>query len=94
MAYTIINYVLLFLSFYTYVLIARVLMSWVPDVERTSFGRALYKITEPYLGIFRRFIPPLPLGGAYLDLSPIVAIFAWSFVESGAARVLQWLFLS
>ncbi|MFD2170794.1 YggT family protein [Tumebacillus lipolyticus] len=93
MVYQIISYVLLAMKFYTYVLIARVLMSWVPDVERTSFGRVLYRITEPYLGIFRRFIPPLPLGGGYMDFSPIIAIFAWSFVIEGVAIVLKWLFL-
>lgn len=93
MALQVIVYISTILGFYTYVLIARVLMSWVPDVERTSFGRILFKLTEPYLGIFRRFIPPLPLGGGYLDLSPIVGIFAWSFVQSGVVLVLQWLFL-
>ena len=79
------------LELYSYVLIARVLMSWVPDVERTSIGRFLVRITEPYLGFFRRFIPPLPLGGGYLDLSPIVAIFAWHFVTVGVLNVLSWI---
>ncbi|ASS75839.1 hypothetical protein CIG75_13185 [Tumebacillus algifaecis] len=86
-----IGYVVLALELYRYVLIARVLMSWVPDVERTSFGRILYKVTEPYLSIFRRIVPPLPLGGGYIDLSPIVAIFAWLFVQSGVVMVLKWL---
>jgi YggT family protein len=91
MEYTIINYVLKAMEIYSWIMIARILMSWVPDVERTSFGRILVKITEPYLGLFRRFIPPLPLGGGYLDFSPIVAIFAWSFVKAGVANVLSWL---
>jgi YggT family protein len=84
-------YVARVLELYSYVLIARVLMSWVPDVERTSIGRFLIRITEPYLGLFRRFIPPLPLGGGYLDFSPVVAIFAWSFVTMGAVNVLGWI---
>lgn len=87
----VVYWIMLLMHYYTYVLIARILMSWVPDVERTSFGQILVKITEPYLGIFRRFIPSIPLGGAYLDLSPIVAIFAWNFVESGVARLLSML---
>jgi len=33
--------------------------------------RFLYDVCEPYLRIFRRFIPPL----GPLDISPIVAIF-------------------
>ncbi|HEU4965533.1 MAG TPA: YggT family protein [Bacilli bacterium] len=75
------------MGIYSYIIIARILMSWVPDVERTAFGRILYKITEPYLGIFRRFIPSIPLGGAYLDLSPIVAIIAWNLARSGVASL-------
>lgn len=36
----------------------------------------LREVSEPYLGIFRRFIPPL----GPLDLSPIVAIFVLNIV--------------
>lgn len=89
---TIFYWIMTIVHYYTYVLIARILMSWVPDVERTKFGEILVKITEPYLGIFRRFIPSIPLGGAYLDVSPIVAIFAWNFVESGLGRLLATIF--
>jgi YggT family protein len=69
---------------YQYILIARILMSWVPDMERTSLGQLLYKITEPYLSIFRRFVPPL----GFIDLSPIVAIFALYLIQLGLLRVL------
>ena len=31
--------------------------------------------TDPYLNLFRRFLPPLGAGGMSLDLSPIVGIF-------------------
>jgi len=76
--------------YYQFVLIARVLMSWVPDIERTKVGEILYKLTEWYLGLFRRFIPSLPLGGGYLDFSPIVALLAWQFVDDGVLIVLRW----
>ncbi len=89
MSYTIISYVMMAMKVYSWLLIARILMSWVPDVENSKVGRFLVSVTEPYLGIFRRFIPPLPLGGAYLDLSPIVAIFAWSFVREGVLQILK-----
>ena len=38
----------------------------------------LREVSEPYLGIFRRFIPPL----GPLDLSPIVAILVLQIVGS------------
>ena len=32
-------------------------------------------VTDPYLNLFRRFLPPVRMGPGALDLSPIVAIF-------------------
>ena len=51
------------------------LTSWVrlpysPTLNRIQ--RFLYDVCEPYLRLFRRFLPPL----GPLDLSPIVAVFA------------------
>jgi YggT family protein len=39
----------------------------------------LRDVTEPYLGLFRRFIPPL----GPLDLSPLVAILVLTIVGRG-----------
>jgi YggT family protein len=61
------------LSLYTVILIARIILSWVlmawsPPPGMTPLIRVVYDLTEPILGFFRRYIPPV--GG--LDLSPIV----------------------
>ncbi len=32
------------------------------------------EVTNPYLNVFRRFLPPIGGGGFALDLSPILAI--------------------
>jgi YggT family protein len=32
------------------------------------------EVTDPYLNIFRRFIPPIGGGGFALDLSPMLAM--------------------
>ena len=45
----------------------------------------LRDVCEPYLGFFRRFIPPL----GPIDLSPIVAIFVLQIVGGIIARVIQ-----
>ena len=34
----------------------------------------LYDATEPYLRLFRRYLPPVRLGNAALDLSPMVGL--------------------
>ena len=37
-------------------------------------------MTDPYLNIFRRFIPPIRLGPGALDISPIIAIVVLTLV--------------
>ncbi len=64
-------------------------MSWVPAAQNSAIGRMLEKVCEPYLGIFRKFIPPLGM----IDISPIVAIFMLNFIERGLVIVIQKIFL-
>lgn len=57
---------------YYLVLIARIILSWTtmfwsPPSFLTPVIRVVYDLTEPVMGLFRRYIPPV--GG--LDLSPI-----------------------
>ena len=54
-------------------------MSWVPSIKESGFGQMISKITDPYLDIFRRFIPPIGM----IDISPIVAIFTLSLASQG-----------
>lgn len=59
-------------QFYGFLIFAYVVMSWFPV---RGIGADIYQVigslVEPYIGIFRRIIPPM---GA-LDLSPMVAYF-------------------
>ena len=43
-------------------------------------------MTDPYLNLFRRFIPPVRMGAGALDLSPIVATFLLIIVGSIVAE--------
>ena len=45
----------------------------------------LRDVCEPYLSIFRRFIPPL----GPLDLSPIIGIFVLNIVGGIIARLIR-----
>jgi YggT family protein len=63
---------------YLVLIIIRVLLTWVP---RLPYNRALRasvgfieEVTDPYLNLFRRFLPPIGGGGFALDLSPILGI--------------------
>lgn len=62
---------------YTLMLFARILGSWIPELQRTRFMHFIAFYTDPYLNFFRRFIPPLGM----IDLSPIVAFISLSILE-------------
>lgn len=73
---------------YTIALVIYILMSWVPSMRDTKFGQFLAVIVEPYLGFFRKFIPPLGM----IDISPIVALFALNLIRSGVISILIFIF--
>ncbi|MEQ8462746.1 YggT family protein [Coleofasciculus sp. E1-EBD-02] len=66
-----------FLYIYLSLIVVRILLNWFPTIEwMNQVAGFLSPITDPYLNIFRSFIPPL--GG--LDLSPILAIFVLQLI--------------
>jgi YggT family protein len=66
-----------FLTIYFYLLIVRILLTWFPNVNwMNQIASFLSPITDPYLNIFRSFIPAI--GG--LDLSPMLAILVLQVV--------------
>ncbi len=71
--------ILLGFQIYSFALIIYIFMSWFPGARESSFGIMLAKICEPYLEIFRKFIPPLGM----IDFSPIVAIIVLQLARSG-----------
>jgi YggT family protein len=56
---------------YVFLCAARVLMSWVPDLDAGKGGEILARATDPYLNWFRRF--KVLRSGAF-DFSPIAAL--------------------
>lgn len=73
-----------FIQIYLVLIFVRILLSWFQTADWAyRVMSVLSPITDPYLNIFRSFIPPL--GG--LDLSPILAILALQLVASLLAQV-------
>ena len=71
---SIVTFVDVFIWVYTLLLFAYILTSWIRLPYRPWLNRVqrfLYDVCDPYLRLFRRFLPPL----GPLDLSPMVAIF-------------------
>lgn len=74
----------IFLWIYSMMLIVRVLLTWFPTINwSTPPFSILSELTDPYLNLFRRIIPPI--GG--FDLSPILALFVLQFVSRAIAGI-------
>ncbi|MEF8794195.1 YggT family protein [Thiohalorhabdus sp.] len=70
-----------------WIVLIRVLMSWVSPDPANPLVRALYQVTDPILRPAQRLIPPI--GG--LDLSPIVVLLAIEFLRIFLVGSLQQL---
>lgn len=71
------------LTVYVLILIARIILSWIPiapDSPVSSVASVLFSVTEPVMAPLRRAIPPVRLGGAMLDLSPLILFFGIQFI--------------
>jgi uncharacterized protein YggT (Ycf19 family) len=67
------RFLVVFLWVYSLLILAYILSSWIrlpysPWLNRVQ--RFLYDVCDPYLRIFRRFVPPV----GPLDLSPMVGL--------------------
>ncbi|MBD2566983.1 MULTISPECIES: YggT family protein [Nostocaceae] len=82
--YLLFNTLATFVTFYSSLLIIRVLLTWFPQINwyNQPFA-ALSQITDPYLNLFRSIIPPL--GG--MDFSPMVAILLLQVLGSGLQAI-------
>ena len=69
------------LAIFTFLVYARVILSWFPANPNGAFGqisRIIYQVTDPVLLPVRR---ALPLVGP-LDLSPIVVVIGLSILQN------------
>jgi YggT family protein len=85
---TLASFVNVFLWVYILLLFAYILTSWVRLPYRPWLNRVqrfLYDVCDPYLRLFRRFLPPL----GPLDLSPMVAIIVLYIVQSVLVSLLE-----
>ncbi len=63
---------------YTILIAARIIATWFPKVAYHPVTLFIGKLTDPYLNLFRRIIPPI---GGRLDLSPMLAFFGLTLLE-------------
>lgn len=76
------------LDIYSTLLIVYILMSWFPNAYQSKFGQLLARICEPYIGVFRRIIPPIGM----ISISGIVALLVLQLAERGLNAIFAFLY--
>ena len=78
---------------YLVLIFIRIILSWIPRMPYNRYLAAFLQfvtdVTDPYLNIFRRFIPMVRLGPGGLDLSPIVATIVLIIVTDLVAGAIR-----
>jgi YggT family protein len=78
---------------YLVLIFIRIIMTWLPRIPYNRYLDMVLNfvrdVTDPYLNLFRRFMPPVRLGPGALDLSPIVATFVLIIVGSLVANAIR-----
>ncbi len=66
-------------NLYFFLIILRIFLSWIPSIQwEYQPYRTIREITDMYLNLFRRIIPPF--NG--LDFSPIVALIVLQIIQN------------
>jgi len=78
-----INVVSVLFTIYYYLILAHVIISWVPDLQRTRLAEIVHVLTEPVLVPLRRLVP---LPG--IDISPLLAIIVLQIVQRFLINIL------
>ena len=83
------TYVDALFTVYFILIITRIVLSWIQQFRPIPYNVTLRAVigfiedsVDPYLNLFRRVIPPISLGGAGIDLSPILAIIVLLIAQS------------
>lgn len=64
--------------FYYLLIILRIFLTWIPSIDwHQQPIKTVREVTDLYLDVFRRFIPPV--GG--LDFSPIIALIVLNIIQ-------------
>jgi YggT family protein len=86
------HYLSTLITIYIVLIFIRILMTWFTRIPYNRYLDAVLRfvseVTDPYLNLFRRFIPPVRLGPGALDLSPIVGVLVLSILGGIVTRAI------
>jgi YggT family protein len=87
------DYVGTLVTVYVVLIIIWVVISFIPRIPYNRVLNALITfvndVVTPYLGLFRRFLPPIRIGPGAIDLSPTIGIFVLLIVGSIVEKLIR-----
>lgn len=63
-----------------FLIIARILLSWLNPNPDSTIPKLIYQVTEPILAPFRNLLFRFGLGRGMIDFSPIFAVMMLDFI--------------
>ena len=70
------------LNAYSMLIIACIIISWLPELQNNKIAEMLSRLVDPFLAIFRKYIPPI----GSIDLSSMIAVVLLQLAAMGLAR--------
>jgi YggT family protein len=87
------DYVSTLITVYVVLIFVRILMSYFRSIPYYRaldvFLRFVTEVTDPWLNLFRRFVPPVRMGPAAIDLTPMIAVFALYILGFFVTRLIR-----
>ena len=71
------------LHIYHWIMIAYIIISWFPEYHRHPFTQALGRLVDPFVDVFRSWIPPI--GG--IDFSTLIALLVLIMATRGLGNL-------
>lgn len=75
-----------------FLIMVRIILSWLPISRSNSIIQLIYTLTEPVLGPIRSMIESSPIGGGMmLDFSPVIALFVMNIIKMVLIGIVSFL---
>lgn len=91
--YDVADYVSALFLVYIILIFLNILISWIPRMPYNRPLRAtldfVKETTDPYLNLFRRFLPPIGGSGFALDLSPMIGVIVLFVLQGIVVRLIE-----
>jgi len=81
-----------FFKLLEFLILARVILSWIPIGRNNTLVQVLYALTEPILSPIRSLLDKSPLGGMMLDFSAWFAMILLYFIQMIVVNIFLGLF--